>query len=89
MYPHKKRVIISYKVPITFKLVARSDAHPPGPSRVQSSCPENILSWRFGHEKFLRPLSTGRAVVSNLLVKECALSTSKLPRRLAQGQYVA
>ena len=50
----------------------------------------HILSWRLGHEKtFLRPLSLFRWFKKNncqLLAKECALSTGKLPRRLAKEQ---
>ena len=52
----------------------------------------HILSWRLGHEKEFyghSPSSAGsrRAVVSyTKLHKECALSTGKLPRRLAQEQ---
>ena len=49
----------------------------------------HILSWRLGHETFLRPFSLFRWFKTSscqLLAKECALSTGKLPRRLAQEQ---
>ena len=48
-----------------------------------------ILSWRLGHEKILRPFSLFhwfKKAVWQLLAKECALSTGKLPRGLAQEQ---
>ena len=44
-------------------------------------CHEKYL----GHEKFPSTAYSRRAIVS-LLAKECALSTGKLPRRLAQEQ---
>ena len=50
----------------------------------------HILSWRLCHEKFLRPFSLFRWFKKSncqLLAKECALSTGKLPRRLAQEQF--
>ena len=49
----------------------------------------HILSWRLDHETFLRPFSLFRWFKKSsyqLLTKECALSTGKLPRRLAQEQ---
>ena len=45
----------------------------------------HILSWRLGHENIstaILPLQRS----CQLLAKECALSTGKLPRRLAQEQ---
>ena len=49
----------------------------------------HILSWRFGHENIIRPFTIFRWFKMSscqLLAKECALSTGKLPRRLAQEQ---
>ena len=53
--------------------------------------PQNILSLRFSHEKILRPFSPFCWVKKGscqFLAKEWALSTGKLPRRLAQEQCV-
>ena len=49
----------------------------------------HILSWRFGHENILRPFFLFRWFKESscqLLAKEWALNTGKLPRRLAQEQ---
>ena len=49
----------------------------------------HILSWRLGHENILQPFSHFRWFKKSscqLLAKECALSTCKLPRRLAKEQ---
>ena len=46
---------------------------------------QHILLWRFGHEQIsmaILPLP----LIQELLAKECALSTGKLPRRFAQEQ---
>ena len=50
---------------------------------------QNILSWSLAMKKFLRPFSPFRWFKKGsyqLLAKECALNTGKLPRRLAQEQ---
>ena len=50
----------------------------------------NILLLRFGHEKILWPFSPFcwfKKGSCQLLAKEWALSTGKLPRKLAQEQY--
>ena len=50
----------------------------------------HILSWRLGHENIstaILPLPLIQESSCQLLAKECALSTGKLPRRLAQEQY--
>ena len=49
----------------------------------------HILSWRLGHENIstaILPLALIQEEQFQLLAKECALSTGKLPRRLAQEQ---
>ena len=49
----------------------------------------HILSWRLGHENIssaILPLSLIQKSSCQLLAKECALSTGKLPRRLVQEQ---
>ena len=71
--------------------VARSEACPLGMQAAPSSIP---MSGTFFHgdlamKKFLRPFSLFRWFKKSscqLLAKECALSTGKLPRRLAQEQ---
>ena len=48
---------------------------------------QNILSLRFGHEKISTTILTLPLIQEGqLLAKDCALSTAKLPRRLAQEQ---
>ena len=49
----------------------------------------HILSWRLGHENISMAISLFRWFKKSscqLLAKECALSTGKLPRRLVQEQ---
>ena len=49
----------------------------------------HILSWRLGHENIsvaILPLLLIEEEQLSVLAKECALSTAKLPRRLAQEQ---
>ena len=49
----------------------------------------HILSWRLSHEKnsmAILPLRWFKKSSCQWLAKECALSTGKLPRRLAQEQ---
>ena len=70
---------------------AQSDARPPGLRPVVDSILKSgTHSWEeIGHEKFLRPLSPFRWFKKDscqLLAKEYALSTGKLPRRLAREQ---
>ena len=51
---------------------------------------QHILSWRLGHENIstaILPLPLIQEEQLSVLAKECALSTGKLPRRLAQEQY--
>ena len=50
----------------------------------------HILSWRLGHENISTAITLFRWFKKSscqLLAKECALSTGKLPRRLAQEQF--
>ena len=49
----------------------------------------HILSWRFGHENIstaILPISLIQKEQLSVTGKECALSTGKLPSRLAQEQ---
>ena len=49
----------------------------------------HILSWRLGHENIstaIFPLPLIQEEQCQLLAKECALSTGKLPRRFAYEQ---
>ena len=69
-------------------VVARSEACPLGIQAAPEFDPHvwHILSWRLGPEKIsaaILPLPLS----CQLLAKECALSTGKFPRRLAQKQY--
>ena len=72
-------------------MVARSEACPLGTQGAPSSI---SMSGTFFHgdlvmKKHLRPFSLFRWFKNSscqLLAKECALSTGKLPRRLAQEQ---
>ena len=71
--------------------VARWDARPPGMRTVAGSIltSRNMLSWSLVMKLFLQPFSPFRWFKKGscqLLAKECALSTDKLPRWLAQEQ---
>ena len=71
--------------------VARSEASPLGMQAAPSSIPTSGTFFRgdLVMKTFLRPFSLFRWFKKSscqLLAKECALSTGKLPRRLAQGQ---
>ena len=71
--------------------VARSEARPLGMQAASSSFPTSGTFFRgdLVMKNFLRPFSFFRWFKKSscrLLAKECALSTSKLPRRLAQEQ---
>ena len=71
--------------------VAPSDAHPTGMRTVAGLIltSGNILPLSLVKKYFLRPFSPFRWFKKGscqLLAKECALSTGKLPRRLAQEQ---
>ena len=71
--------------------VARSNARQPGMRTVAGSILTSayILSWSLVVKVFLRPFSPCRCFKKGscqLLAKECALNTDKLPRRLAQEQ---
>ena len=83
---------LSIKAPSNYPgAVARSDVRPPGMRTVvfDPHVRQNILSLRLGHEKisttilYLRRFKKGSC---QLLAKEWALSTGKLPRRLAKEQ---
>ena len=70
--------------------VARSDSRPPGMRTITGSIltSGNILSWSLVMKQLLRPFSPFRCFKKGscqLLAKECALSTGKLPKRLAQN----
>ena len=73
-------------------LVAWSDAHPPGMWMVAGSIltsGKTFFSWDLVMKMFLRPFSPFRWFKKGscqLLAKEWALSTGKLPRSLAQEQ---
>ena len=71
--------------------VARWDPGPPGIRTIAGSilASGNILSLRLVMISFLRPFSPFRGSKKGscqLLAKECAFGTVKLPKRLAQEQ---
>ena len=70
--------------------VDRSEACSLGMQAAPSSIPKrHILSWRLGHENIstaILPLPLIQEEQLSVTGKECALSTGKLPRRLAQEQ---
>ena len=77
---------------ISLIAVARSEACPLGIQAVPSSIPTSGTFFRgdLVMKKFLRPFSLYRWFKKSscqLLAKECALSTGKLPRWLAQEQF--
>ena len=69
-------------------MVARSDARPPG-ADVRGF--DHVVILSFGHEIMstailsLPLIQEGQLSVTGERMKECALSTGKLPRRLAQN----
>ena len=74
-------------------MVAWSDARPPGMRMVSGSILASgkhsfmeIWSWKHFYSYSLPSADLSRPGSCQLLAKECALSTGKLPRRLAQEQ---
>ena len=86
-YPHPLLLTLINRL----KHIARSKACPLGMQTTVSSIPtsDTFFHGDLVMKKFLRPFSLFSWLKKNscqLLAKECALSTGKLPRRLAQEQ---